>query len=186
MNVFVYSWGLGIWVSSTSFQKSNIGSLCQKGYHINIREQLGFWWSIPQNMSSIGHFGVSDDQTIRIRTLLEEIWLLRRRPVKLQRPPRSKGDQKFLRHGKSLLHKVFKVIQVLEFNNLRTNITLFEIRFILMFWKKRFLIESWKLMLNFSNFSVGGCYFFENRLMKLTWPNLRNTQIPSFWPKSWF
>ena len=30
------------------------------------------------------------------------------------------------------------------------------------------------------------CYFFDNWLMKLKCPNLRNTQIPSFWPKSCF
>ena len=43
-------------------------------------------------------------------------------------------------------------------------------------------------MLNFSTFSVGGCwghhmFFFENWWMKLKCPNLRNTQISSFWRK---
>ena len=45
----------------------------------------------------------------------------------------------------------FRVFQVLEFNNFRTNITLFWC-----FEKNNFLIESWKLMLYFSTFSVGG------------------------------
>ena len=60
-----------------------------------------------------------------------------------------------------------------------------------MFWKKPFLTESWKLMLNFSTFSVGGWWgqpmlLFKNWSMKLKCPNLRNAQIPSFWPKSCF
>jgi hypothetical protein len=46
-----------------------------------------------------------------------------KRPVRLQRPLRSKRLERFLRPGKSLLRTW--VFQVLEFNNLRTNITLF-------------------------------------------------------------
>ena len=38
-----------------------------------ISEKLGVWWSIPQKKSSIGHFGASDDQTIRM--FFEEIGL---------------------------------------------------------------------------------------------------------------
>ena len=45
----------------------------------------------------------------------------------------------------------FRVFQVLEFNDFRTNITLFWC-----FKNNNFSTESWKLMLNFSNFSVGG------------------------------
>ena len=45
----------------------------------------------------------------------------------------------------------FRVFQVLEFNNLRTDVTFFWC-----FEKKNFLTESWKLMLNFSTFSFGG------------------------------
>ena len=74
------------------------------------------------------------------------------RPLKLQRLPRSMRLQRFLRSGKST-NEVFKVIQVLEFYNLRTNITVFWC-----FGKKIFLTESWKLMLNFSTFSVRGCW----------------------------
>ena len=40
-----------------------------------IIEKLDFWQSIPQKMTSIGYFGVNDDQTIRIRLFLEEIGL---------------------------------------------------------------------------------------------------------------
>ena len=76
-------------------------------------------------MISIGHFGAIDVQTIRIRICFEEIGLQRLlRPLRLQRLPRSMRLQRFLRAGKST-NDVFKVIQVLEFNNLRINITLF-------------------------------------------------------------
>ena len=109
----MYSLGLGIWVLSTSFWKSNIGWPQQPPSesvpHIN--EKLDFWWSIPQKMTSIGHFSPIDDQTKRIRISFEEI-----------------GLQKLLRP------------------------------FILKFWKKNFLTESWKLMLNFSTFSVRSCW----------------------------
>ena len=56
-------------------------------------------------MTSIGYFGASYDQTIRIRTFFEEIGGYR-----LLRPVR------FLWPGKSLLRT--SVIQVLEFNKL--------------------------------------------------------------------
>ena len=46
----------------------------------------------------------------------------------------------------------FIVIQVLDFNNLSTKITLFWY-----FEKKNFFGRIIKLMLNFSTFSVGGC-----------------------------
>jgi hypothetical protein len=49
----------------------------------------------------IGHFGASDDQTIRIRTFFEEIRLFLL--VRLQRPPRSMRLQRFLRPEKSQL-----------------------------------------------------------------------------------
>ena len=69
MKVSVYFWGLGIWVSSTNFWKSNIGWPQQPPSERvpYISEKLGFWWSISQKMTSIGHFGAIDDQTIRIR-----------------------------------------------------------------------------------------------------------------------
>jgi hypothetical protein len=45
----------------------------------------------------------------------------------------------------------------------------------MLFWcfgKKSFLVESWNIWLNFSTFSVGLCYFFENWLRKLKCQNL--------------
>jgi hypothetical protein len=41
-----------------------------------IREKMNFWWSIPQKITSIGYFGASDDQTIRIRKCLGGNWAL--------------------------------------------------------------------------------------------------------------
>ena len=38
-----------------------------------ISEKLDFWQSIPQKMTSIGYFGASDDQIIRIIIFFEEI-----------------------------------------------------------------------------------------------------------------
>ncbi len=40
-----------------------------------ISEKLDFWRFIPQKIASIGYFGASDDQTIRIRKFFEEIGL---------------------------------------------------------------------------------------------------------------
>ena len=37
--------------------------------------KLDFWWSIPQNITSIDYFGASDDQTIMIRKFFGEIGL---------------------------------------------------------------------------------------------------------------
>ena len=87
--VSVYSWGLEIWISSTSFQKSTIGWPQQPPTEKvpYISENLDFWWSIPQKRTSVGHFGAIDDQTIRIRKFFEDIGLLK--PVKSQRLLRS-------------------------------------------------------------------------------------------------
>ena len=103
MKVSVYSWGLGISVSSPNLIKSNIGWPQQPpSERISyISEILDFWWSIPKKMFSIGHFGASDDRTIRIRTFFKEIGQLR--PLRLQRPPRSMRLQRFVRPGKSLI-----------------------------------------------------------------------------------
>ena len=53
----------------------------------------------------------------------------------------------------------FRVILVLEFNNLRTKII---------------LTESWKFLLNFSTFSIGGCW---GQSMLLFWKLVDKTQI---------
>jgi hypothetical protein len=175
MKASVYSWGAAIWVSSTRFQKSNIAWPQQPPAEKlpNISEKLDFWWSIPQKGTSIGHFGARDDHTIMIRNFLEEIGLMRLvRPMRLPRLLRSMRLQMFLGPWKSLLRT--SVIQVLEFYDLRKNVDVL---------KKIFLTESWKSRWILATFlSEAGeaslCHFFENWLMKLKWPHLRNTQMP--------
>ena len=53
-----------------------LNSLCQKESHIHISEKLDFLWFIPQKITSIGYFGASDDQTIRIRKFFGGNWAL--------------------------------------------------------------------------------------------------------------
>ena len=106
----------------------------------------------------------------------EEIGLFR--PEKLQRPPRSMRLQRFLRPGKSILRS--SVIQVLEFNNLRTlNISLLWC-FGIFFWQNH--ENSCWILAPFLSEAVEAslCYLFKNCLMKLKCPNLRNTQIPPY------
>ena len=73
----VASGGLDICVSSTSFQKNDIGWPQQPLTErvSDISEKLDFWRSIPQKRTSIGHFGAKGDQTIIDRKYLEEIGL---------------------------------------------------------------------------------------------------------------
>ena len=63
--------------------------------------------------------------------------------------------------GSKITNEDFKVIQVLEFS---------------LFWcfeKESFLVESWNIMLNFSNLSVGGCW---RQPMLLFWKMTDQTQ----------
>ena len=48
-------------------QSTSITSVRKSAMIPYISEQLDFWWSIVQKMTSIGYFGASDDQTSRIR-----------------------------------------------------------------------------------------------------------------------
>ena len=77
LKVSVYSWGLEIWVSSTSFQKSSIGWPQQPPTEKvpYIIENLDFWWCIPQERTCIGYFVAIYDQTVRIMKFFEEIGL---------------------------------------------------------------------------------------------------------------
>ena len=101
MKISVCSWGLGIWVSSTNFQKSNIAWPQQPPTEKvpNISEKLDFWWSIPQKGTIIGHFGATNDPTIRISKFFDEMRLSRSlrpmRLLRLLRPLRSLRLQRF-------------------------------------------------------------------------------------------
>ena len=94
----VASEGLEICVSSTSFQKDDIGRPQQPPTEriSDISEKLDFWWSIPQKGTGIGHLGARDDQTIRISRFFNEMRLSRSlRPLRLLRPLRSLRLQRF-------------------------------------------------------------------------------------------
>ena len=155
MKVSVYSWVWGIWVLSTSFQKSNIGWPQQplKERVTNISGKLDFCRSISKNRTNIGYFGARNVQTITTKKFFEKIGLWRLvRPVRLKRLLRSMRLQRFLR-PKKITSEYFSVIQVHELNNLRTNINLFWI-----FERKKIFDRIMKITLNFSTFSVGGCW----------------------------
>ena len=78
INNFVELWclvalrDLEIWVSSTSFQKSNIDwpqqPLTKKVSDIS--KKMHFWWSIPQKGTGFDHLSARDDPTIRISIFL--------------------------------------------------------------------------------------------------------------------
>ena len=116
-----------------------------------ISKKLDFWWSIPQKITSIGYFGASDDQTIRIRKFFGGNWALEAVEASEVAEAAEVNEAGEVSKAWKITTVDFRVFQVLEFNNFRTNITLFWC-----FENNNFSTESWKLMLNFSNFSVGG------------------------------
>ena len=159
----VASRGVDICISSTSFQKNYIGWPQQPPTEraSGISEKLEFGWSIPQKGIDIGHLGARDDQKIRISKDFDEMRLSRS-----LRQLRSWRLQRFLRPEKSLLKTLGSSRHI--------NSALF-----LCFEKKFFCVESWNIIMNFSNFSIGGCwgqpryfFFFENWLMRHKCPNL--------------
>ena len=143
----VASGGLHFCVSSTSFEKNDIGwpqqPLTEKVSDIS--KKLDFWWFIPWKGTGIGHLDVKDDQTIRISNFFDEMRLLRSlRPLRLLMPLRSLRLQKF--KALKTTTEDFRVIQTFEFS------------FISMFWKKVFWVKSWNIILNFCTFSLRGCW----------------------------
>ena len=127
MKISVCSWGLGIWVSSTSFQKSNKDWPQQPPSERvpYIREKLDFWWSIPHKITSIGYFGASDAQTIRIRKCFGENWALEAVEASEVAEAAEVNDAGDVSKAWKITTVDFRVFQVLESNNFRTNITLF-------------------------------------------------------------
>ena len=104
INNFIVLWciaaygGLYICVSTTSFQKNDIGWPQQPPTErvSDISEKLDFWWYIPQKGTGIGHLGASNDQIIRISNFFDEMRMLRSlRPLRLLRPLRSLKLQRF-------------------------------------------------------------------------------------------
>ena len=104
INNFIELWclagsgGLDIWVSSTNFQKSNIGWPQQPPTErvSNISEKLDFWQSIPKKGSGIGHLGARNVPTIRVSKNFDEMRLSRSlRPLRLLRLLRSLRPLRF-------------------------------------------------------------------------------------------
>ena len=84
----VASGGLGIWASSTSFQKSIIGWPQQPPNERvpDTSKKLDSWWSIPQKGTDFDNLGARDDLTIRISNFFDEMRLSRSlRPLRLLR-----------------------------------------------------------------------------------------------------
>ena len=95
ISLSAWSRGLPICVSSTSFQKNDIGWPQQPLTErvSDISEKLDFWWSIPQKGNGSDHLG---DQTIRISKKFDKTRLSRSvRPLRLLRPLRSSRLQRF-------------------------------------------------------------------------------------------
>ena len=150
LKVVLTSWDYGIWVSSTNFLKSYIfwlNSLWQKLYQILVKiwifminstkrgQYWSFWWQIWSNHQN-----------------QEVLWVNRVVEVAEASEAAEAGEVNEAGEASKAWKMTivdFKVFQVLEFNNFRTNITLFWC-----FEKKIFLTESWKLMLNICTFSV--------------------------------
>ena len=141
LRVPVYSWGYGIWVSSTSFQKSNIGWPQQPLTEI-VLISVKFW--------------IFDDSFLKkgpVLVILVPGMIQPSQSVMFQMKWGCKGHWG---HGGcwgcrgfkvwKITTGDFKVIQLLEFS------------FILMFWKNIVLVDSWNIILKFSTFFVGGCW----------------------------
>ena len=144
----VYSLGWEIWVSSSSFQKINIGWPQQPPTEKmpNVSKKLDFSWSIPQKRTSIGHFGARDDQIIRIRKFFWWNWAFEASEVAEASEVNEAGE----------VSKAW--IITTESSKFLNSIILGIISLYFDVFGKTILTESWKLMLNFCAFSVGGCW----------------------------
>ena len=147
LKVFLKSWGLDILVSSTSFWKSNIGWPQQPPIE-RVQISVKIW--------------IFDDPFHKKGPLLVTFLPGSIQPSGAVICLMKWGCKGHWGHGGcwgcrghwgcrgSKVWKIttedFRVIQVLEFS------------FILIFWKNIFLVELWNIMLNFSTFSVGGCW----------------------------
>ena len=69
MKVSVYSWGLGIWVSSTSFQKSNIGWPQQPPTEKVLKFNMSFHDSVKKVFSKTSKYSNITPQIIEFKNL---------------------------------------------------------------------------------------------------------------------
>ena len=116
-----------------------------------ISKKLDFWWSIPQKITIIDYFLYqwwSDHQN---KKDFWGNWALEAVEASEVAEAAEVNEAGEVSKAWKILTVDFRVFLVLEFNNFRTNIALF--------WcceKNFFLTVSWKLLLNFSTFSIGG------------------------------
>ena len=103
-----------------------------------ISEKLDFWWSFPQEITSIGYFGASDDQTIRIRRFFWGNWALEAVEASEVAEAAEVNEAAEVSKAWKITTKDFKVILDLEFINLRTQIILFWCFEKQIFWQNHF------------------------------------------------
>jgi hypothetical protein len=161
--VSVYSWGLEIWVSSTSFQKSK--KEYQPEFHISVK----IW------ISDDPYDSTKEDQYWSNHQDQEVFWGNRAVEAACWGQWGCRGC--WGQWGKSLLRT--SVILVLEFNNMRTKIFYFDVLKEFFFWQDH--ENSCWILASFLSQAVEASlwYFFKNWLMKHKFPNLRNLQVPS-------
>ena len=181
LKVSVYSWGWEIWVSSTSFQKSNIGWPQQPLTEKELKFKMGFHDSVKkiffQNIK-IKLFLPSNILNSRSRMTLKSsvviFWALETSAASLTSAasatslastaskalfPQKTSWSWWFDHQwhQNDQYRSFFVEWIIKNTNFH-------------WYMVPFLLEAVEANL---------CYFFENWLMKLKFPNLRNIQIPS-------
>ena len=112
-----------------------------------ISEKLDFWWSIPQKNDKQWLFWCQWWSDHQDQEVFWGNWTLEAVEASELTEATEVNEAGEVLKAWKITTEDFRVFQVLEFNNFRTNITLFWC-----FEKKYFLTESWKLMLNFSSF----------------------------------
>ena len=163
----VGSRGLEIWVSSTSFQKSNIGWPQQPPTErvSNISKKLDFWGFIPRKGTSIDHLGTTDDQIIRLSNFFlwkEAVQVIE--ATKVVEAIEVIEVAEVIRPGISLLTSLV--------SSRFLNLNYFDV-----LKKKNWNHEiSYWILVPFLSEAVEAslCYYVENLLMKLKFPNLLN------------
>ena len=164
----VVSGGVVIWVSSTTFQESNIGWPQQalKERVPNISKQMDFWWFIPQKVTGFDHFrqlGARDDLSIRISIIF---WW---------------NEAVQVSEATEVVEavEVMEAAKVLRPENHYWWLQSFRFLNSALFWwfENNFFLESSRILAPFRLEAVEAsiCLFFENWGMKLKCPNLPKT-----------
>ena len=136
LKVSVYSWGHGIWVLSTSFQKSNIGWPQQPPTETvpYISESSDFWWTIPQKNEQYWSIWChwwsnhQDQDVFRENKALEAV------ETNEVAEAAEVYEAGVVFKAWEIPIEDFRVILVLEFNNLRTKIFQFGVLKKKIFW----------------------------------------------------